>query len=201
LAAAVRGSRGRQSGRSLAEALAHLAPGLGAAQKCHQFRPIQAPEFEDQKRVAMEFLPQEIKYRGHVFAGVGPIRTGALSLEILLPGRKKGGPGALKGRLDVRGHLPAIRQSRSSRSPGREDRATGREIFSGPGSPAPANQRRRGIFRESVNQLGGVEDGWSGGPWEASNILIGVADDSLVKISLDILAALIVAGNVKRDKP
>jgi hypothetical protein len=67
-------------------------------------------------------------------------------------------------------------------------------------NPGAVKSAPPGDFRESVNQLRRVEAGWSGGRYGGTNILIGVADDILVKIPLDILAALIVAGNVKGDK-
>ena len=65
--------------------------------------------------------------------------------------------------------------------------------------PEPGNQRRRGISRESVDQLGGA--GGAVGIRGFAGTLLGIGNDIvLVKISLDILAALRVAGNVKGDK-
>ena len=76
-----------------------------------------------------------------------------------------------------------------------------------PGSPEPGNQRRRGIFRESVDQL---EEGW-GVKTLGDGATLGVGNNIiLVKIPHDIIsffrcqaalsAALRPACNVKRDK-
>ena len=56
---------------------------LSLTQETDHFLPAHSAQFEDQERVAVELLAQQIVDRGDVFAGIRPVRARTFCFQVL----------------------------------------------------------------------------------------------------------------------
>src|SRR5579884_2533347 len=109
-------------------------PSAGAVppDRVQDLLPGAAPELEEEERIPVERLAQDVVGGRHVFTGVGPVGAGAGGVQVLAGRREEAPPGLGEDRVDVPGHL-------ARQELGGEDRLSGHEA-EGPG-PRPRRER------------------------------------------------------------